>query len=575
MEIFPMEELRERLARDGRVAGEWHTVVRGSEIEVFELEIIGIAENFVGPQRPAFIAEASGPINVLSGPVAGMSGSPVYVDGRLAGAYAYGYLWPKEQALIGIQPIDNMLEVIEKYPLEGVKPEVTEAATDWRPARAEPTAASHLGSRQAEVAALRPLPAPLFAGGFSQRTLNEFADEFAALGIEPMQGPGTGSGTAAVGAEALTPGAPVAGVMMDGDFSMAGTGTVTWREGDQVLGFGHPFFQFGDLQMPMAAAEIITVVRSVPRSFKLSNTGAIVGTISQDRLTAIGGTIGDAPPMIDYRISVEAQPGQASEFSGRMFIHGRFSPLLAAIATFEALGANIDADLEETIEADLTLRFPERESLRLSNLYSGVGAGGGLARELLQLVAALMTNPLEQAEISAIEVDIRKRPVLDLRYLRGVTVEGSAPRAGETLTVALHTRDFRGEPQRRLVEVPIPEHAGGQTLTLWIADANTINREQGFAGFFRPDFESVDDILDAARQRLPQDAIYLRLLGQQDGLRVDGANLEGLPPSVRELATSPKSGQRVQTLSDYPLWEHRIRTSGVFQGSYRLSFQVE
>ena len=259
MPILPLSEIK------AGMRGEWHTVVSGTRIDSFPMEVVGIVENFIGPQRPVIICKALDATNILTGPVAGMSGSPVFIDGKLIGAYAYGFLWPKEQSLFGVTPIEDMLEVESNYPpvfkhagTNGLTRAEAGADPQWL---ATPASAASLPPLATLQSAMKPLPTPLFVSGVSERTLRKFAPQLAGLGLEVMQAP---SGRASHNIDNdLKPGTPVAGVLMSGDFHFAGTGTVTWRKGNRILAFGHPFLQSGPAEMPMASAEILTVVQSV------------------------------------------------------------------------------------------------------------------------------------------------------------------------------------------------------------------------------------------------------------------------------------------------------------------------
>ncbi|HEV2320167.1 MAG TPA: hypothetical protein VGV18_10485, partial [Verrucomicrobiae bacterium] len=285
--------------------GEWHTVVSGTRIDSFPMQVVGVANNFIGPGRPVIICEGLDATNKLTGPVAGMSGSPVYVDGKLLGAYAYGFVFPHDQDLFGVTPIEEMLEV-EKYP-PAANPWgnglMAGAAAPGNPQwLAAPVAGANVPPLTEMQSVFKPLPTPLFVSGISQRTLQMFGPELNKLGLQLMQAP---SGSAdPVANTNLEPGAAVSGVLMSGDFDFAGTGTVTWRDGNRILAFGHPFMQSGPTEMPMATAEILTVVSSIEESFKLLNVGQVVGTIYQDRLTGIAGEVGRMPRTTHVQIDL-------------------------------------------------------------------------------------------------------------------------------------------------------------------------------------------------------------------------------------------------------------------------------
>ncbi|MGH8024029.1 MAG: hypothetical protein ACRED1_10635, partial [Limisphaerales bacterium] len=330
--------------------GHWRTVVSGTRIDSFPMEVVGVADNFIGPGRPVIICEGLDATNKLTGPVAGMSGSPVYVDGKLLGAYAYGFVFPHDQDLFGVTPIGQMLEV-EKYPPAsnpwGSEPMAEAAGAGSAQWMAAPAAGLNVPPLAAMQSVMKPLPTPLFVSGVSQHTLRMFEPELNKLGLQVMQAP-SGSAGPMTNTD-LEPGAAVSGVLMSGDFDFAGTGTVTWRHGNRILAFGHPFMQSGPTEMPMATAQILTVVSSFEESFKLLNIGRVVGTIYQDRLTAIAGEIGRMPRTTHVEIHLTSPSGAARVYQGDMFQNQLFSPVLTAIALEEALSETMESEEKQTI----------------------------------------------------------------------------------------------------------------------------------------------------------------------------------------------------------------------------------
>ena len=350
--------------------GEWHTTVAGSRVDSFPMQVVGIAENFIGPQRPVIICKALDATNKLTGPVAGMSGSPVFIGGKLIGAYAYGFTWPKEQALIGVTPIESMLEVENNYPpaahpagTNGVARTESGGDPEWLVAPAGD--AVSLPAPATLQSVMKPLPTPLFVSGISARVLQKFSARLSALGLDVMQAP---SGRASHDIDNdPKPGQPLAGVLMSGDFQLAGTGTVTWRKGNRILAFGHPFMQAGPSDMPMASAEILTVVQSVSRSFKLSNTGPIIGTIYQDRLTAIAGEIGRKPATTHFEVHLEAPGGKTRFFQGELFQNQTMSPQIAAMSLLESIYSTMETADQQTIYLESEMEIPGHAPVKLSD----------------------------------------------------------------------------------------------------------------------------------------------------------------------------------------------------------------
>ncbi len=569
--------------------GEWHTVVQGNEIRVFPLRVLGVSRNFAGPRNPVIICEALDAENVLSGPVAGMSGSPVYIDGKLVGAYAYGYTWAKEQAIIGVTPIDSMIEIIERFPPMPIGERYRRAFNNGteglpEPYRPNPTVEDMgelLDSGNLDKAALRlndfaGSRTPLFVSGFSQEVIDAFGDEFHQVGVELVNAPTASSGDMSdwsdEDAKNFEPGMPIAGVLMDGDFSVTGVGTVTWNKGNEVLGFGHPFFGEGDVEIPMASANILTVVRSYQISFKLSEIGPVVGSIYQDRLTGIAGQIGRQAPTTEVEYHITNESGVETIYHSSVFEHPKLSPRLAAIGLLQTLQSSLDRDEEQTMYMDVEMHIQGREPISFSNV--GVGSLGSmnLATQLLQVFSAVSDNPFQFPRIEKLicKVDLKKQQRYS--FFDEVIVDSSVPRPGETLDLVINIRSFLGEPEQFKLQVPIPIGTKGETFTIQIADANRVNPENNL--IIRADMDTLGDILRQVEQLKSRQNIYVQLIRQSTGFQVQGDTLYDVPPSVAHLFTTPKNAQYSSELTEVVLWETEIPLSGVFEGSYRLNVEI-
>ncbi len=578
-ELMPLSEVR------AGMRGEWRTVVEGTEIRSYELEIIGVARNFVGPQRAVILAKALDDEHVRSGPVAGMSGSPVYIDGRLVGAYAYGFAWPKDQALIGITPIDQMLEVLEfdpqedpygpvppRYPGDGALTVGGEelshqSANDWRLSDGDPAA----GGRSLKIeGTLQPLPTPLFVSGVSTKVLRVFAAEFERLGLDVMQAP-VGSAAAGFSAE-LQPGSAVAGVLMGGDFNFAAVGTVTWRDGGQILAFGHPFMSSGALALPMAEAEVLTVVQTLPRSFKLANVGDVVGTIYQDRLTAVAGQVGRNTPTTPVTFNLAGPMGEDRVFRGDMFQHRDLSPLLGAIALLQSLTQTMEASEEQTVYVKIALNVAGYDPVVLERVGTGPSGAIFMAMEFMHNLRQILGNPFEFPSLESIDVEVQLKDSWELTGLRSISDMSGEIRAGGRATYNVTLFNLLGEPTTHQVSVPIPSGVEGENLTLFFGDARAADVLDLGSG--RANYTSLADILDEMRQRRGNNSLYVKLLREAPGLRIEGQSLLDLPPSVIGLLNSPRTRVNRQAVAQVTVWETSIDVPGVFTGSYTIPLSV-
>lgn len=569
--FMPLSEIKPGMT------GEWHTVVSGSRIDSFPMEVVGIAENFIGPQRPVIICKALDAVNKLTGPVAGMSGSPVFINGKLIGAYAYGWTWPKDQALIGVTPIESMFEVETNYPpkpsrvagagMNGLAQSETGTDPQWLVAPASDMPG--LPTPATLQSAMKPLPTPLFVSGISERVLQKFSSRLSALGLDVMQAP---SGQAHDIDNDPKPGQPLAGVLMSGDFHIAGTGTVTWRQGNRILAFGHPFLQSGPAEMPMASAEILTVVQSVSRSFKLSNTGPIIGTIYQDRLTAIAGEIGRRPNTTHFEVHVDAPGGKPRFFQGELFQNQRLSPVISASALLESLDDTMETEEQQTVYLDTTLEIPGHEPLKLTDASSGEDAGYFLVLRELEMYDSLLNNPCEFPNVKSLAFHARLADGWKASRLDSLNMDRSEARPGTTLHAVIGLRNYRGEPSSIPVSVPIPADLRAPDVQLFVGDADAAQRMDE-----PPPVppQSLDQVLDRLRLARSHQNICVKLLATAPGVAVEGKNLPDLPPSVVAQFESPNASLQKATLRYITLWETNFPTEGMFSGQITLPVRIK
>ncbi len=574
-EILPLD------AVEPGMKGVWRTVVSGSTIETFDLEIIGTMPNGLGPGRTSILARALDSENKLSGPVAGMSGSPVYIDGKLIGAYSYGYIWPKEQAIIGITPIEQMLEILDNYPLAPPERDFGSARVRWAgadertgrgTASAEPRRLS--GAADLGDGWMRQLPTPLALSGFSPEVVAAFREDWTEAGFSLLQG-GTG-GVSGGSAEdfPLVPGAPVAAVLMHGDFSAASTGTITWADGERILGFGHAFQQWGGVEVPMAGAEIVTIIRNMQLSFKLSKLGPVVGSIFQDRLTGVAGKVGALPEMVPFRIHAVGEGGKERVYNAEMLGHRQVLPQLVAMAAFQSATRVLDSGDEQTIRLSGRIDVDGLDPITFDDVASGSGAIFGLAIALRSELRRLMENPRGDAHVRGIDLELEKVDSLALNRLREVRLlqeSVSARQGGFELAVMLER--FRGEMRPERVRVPLPEDtAPGDRFVVLVADANRADTASGYRSAMA---ETPAEIAAQWRQRRPSDAAYVLLLRPSEGLQLGGQRIESLPPSVAAQMLSDVTHFPRESVRERVVWEGVLPTTGPFSGHFRLPFTVQ
>ncbi len=476
------------------------TVFAGRAIEDFDLEVVGVVKGGKA-DGDMILARATQPRLVHDGIAAGMSGSPVYIDGRLAGALAFG--WPfSRDPLCGITPIADMLDVMQEP--DGAP------AGDFD-AHSGPALAPSRG----ETGGLERLRTPLVCGGLTPAARaqlapwaeqNGFVLEAGGVGGVP------GGGYARVGDAAtrasLVPGAAISVDLMRGDMNLAAIGTLTWRDGDRVAAFGHPFFQAGNVAMPLATADIATIVASDLNSFKMGTPGEQVGAITQDRRAAVAGSIGAVPSMLPFTIRLHAAEGDDT-YHLWILRHRQFAPLLASTGVTAALTARGGAMTEATYRWRATLALKNAAPVTIEDVTSGnVEGAGALVSSFLSL---LLDNPFAPVDADSITLDLDVRPGNTRTQIVSATVEPRVVKPGDAATVTAELRDWRGRTHYEQFQLPIPLNQPDGRMAVAIGGGPEVDRQEAarLPGRYRA--VSLADLEDRVRQRRRDDHLYAAL----------------------------------------------------------------
>jgi hypothetical protein len=518
------------------------SVFAGREPERFEAEVIGVLRN-TSPDTSFILAKLSGHGLEDSGVPGGMSGSPVYLDGRLAGAVAFA--WPfSQQAVAGITPIDKMRQLAAGGGAAGAM-----AVAGGAPAEPPVPLADLVAGKvpadllERELARLRP---QLTAGAVPgvQWAASGFGERGEALlgrslgGVVPMgvAAGATGAAGEAPAAGELVPGGAVAAVLVDGDLRLAATGTVTDRTGDQVLAFGHPFLGLGPLEVPMATAEVVTVLASDYSSFKISNLGATVGAFEQDRQAGIYGRVGREAHMLPVTVRIEGQ----RDYRMRVARVPRITPALIAIAALAGLdSASYTGGLQGV---DLTARFriAGHGDLEVRQSFDGEGAASAGAGFLLSFASYLMGNDLAEVEVESVEVELAQVGKPRTATLVGAHAERSVVRPGDTVALNLDFTAWRGEKFRHRVEIGLPEDLPRGRYYLFVGDGASVDAARLAVERSAP--ASFRQALDLLRSLHSRRELLVLGVAAGPGLAVAGEAMPNLPGTVRSIWSAAPAG---------------------------------
>ncbi len=572
------------------------TVFEGARIDSFEAVILGTLDAGRS-QGVTILGRATSENAIRTGIAQGMSGSPVYVGGKLIGALSSGYAYSREP-IFGVTPIGEMLAVLDHPDLtregdastgmSGAEPSAMAALPRFREMRwANEVAPTQLGvvpgsSRNAigepalpgAAGSLTRLAIPLACGGMNPLAADLVNRWLGPLGLAAVPG-GRSTGTGP-GAEALVPGAPVAIDLLRGDLQMTAIGTVTWREGDRILIFGHPLFQAGDVRMPLATATITTIVPSGQISFKLGNRGREVGAITQDRRPAVAGVIGPVARLLPFRVDVVGTTAAPKRFHFEMIEDRTLAPLIAGIAGVNTLLESGGTGAGQTVDWTLRLHRSGAPPLELHDVIAGDSPVNDLATAIGAPLRFLMGNPYERLRLDSLEITLKTTPRREAWTLRSARLLESSVKPGSMLHVDCELEAWRGGIQHRTLELPVAEELPDGRYALWIGGGTELSRFEAARLPGRYHIESLDDGWRRLAATRSSDALYLALTARAPEVTTEGRDYPELPLfAVSLMADDASAGERIRRGDLAWLALRRVPVPGALRGELQLNVVVE
>ncbi len=551
------------------------TVFQGTKPEPFKLQVVSVLRNFL-PKEDVILIRADDPRVAFSGIVAGMSGSPVYIDGKLVGAIAFAWSFSKEP-LGGVTPIETMLaertrprrsdEVLARErggpknvsapgSRSGHHAEADDDAGGWRhafglPPIAPPGPAGEPRLVRASV--------PLAISGFSPRTVAEMADELRASGLVPLQaGGGRKPGPPAAGR--VEPGSAIGVELVRGDMSMVATGTVTYVDGNNVFAFGHPLFGIGEVYLPMVDAEIHAFLPSLAQSFKMSSPLHEVGTLVQDRQSCIIGNLDARTTMLPVEVRVLGPGAEPRIFRAEVARNRRLTPMLASMVVGNAIThAEPDVtDMIVTVSSKVGVKGYAPLELR-DQIFSpeGVSARALSVSRGLRTMGELLVNPFEPVVIDRLDVDVQVQYRRDVAEIVGVALPGGEVHAGETLPLRVTLRPYAGPEYVETVPVLVPRTAAGSTLKIEVATGAMVRPDM-------PQAENLRGYIENLRKAYAPSSLIVTLQTPDDGVSLRGRLIQGLPASALDTLRPANQTRRADAyrIADRTVFPTRQLVSG-------------
>lgn len=582
VQFFPLSQVKEGMRGTAR------TVFRGSVAEEFNVEILGVVPGAVGPKQDLIIGRLSGGGADRTAVFAGMSGSPVYIDGKLVGAISYSFPFSKEP-ICGITPIEQMLSMFEQK--QGTKSNTNEprafsfaelAATTWKPnfPNGSMVQSSILASGNSSLSsvagqAFQPIATPISFSGFSQETLNLFAPQLAQVGLLPVSAVG---GAARISpmkkatGDTLQGGASVSMQLTRGDYSMAAAGTVTFRDGDKIYAFGHPFLNLGSSDLPMSESSVVTVIPSLNNSFKLAVPDAMVGSMTQDRQTGVFGKLGQAPKMIPVKLTLETSRNNQETLNYEVVKDDFLTPLLLNITVYNAITANERALGDSTIEIKGEIKFKNQEPIKIERRFSGMQASQYTAASIAIPVSALFRSRFDDMEISEINLNLTSVDGSKTANLERITLDRTQVRAGESFEVQAFVRADSGKIFAQKIPVRIPADTPAGMLLVTVGDGGNIQQASS-AQQFVP--KNTAELIKTINELRKDDRLYVQTYRVTNGAIIGAKEMPNLPPSVLATLNNDRTAGGIKPSIMTVLTEQEIPPAEfIISGQQVLSIEV-
>jgi hypothetical protein len=579
--LFPLEDVRPGMKGVGR------TVFAGTETQEFGVEVLGVLDGYPNPRQSAIIARLTGANVEKTRVFAGMSGSPVFIDGRLVGAVAFAFPFA-EEPIAGITPIRMMIDNFERKAdaprstLPRTYSFAKLASTDWT---SELPKSAVVGSSLLTAASPRlsslagqqmiPIATPVVFSGVSQEALARFAPQLQAGGLVPVAGVGGGSTItpmAKATEKTLLPGSSVTVQLVRGDFALSAAGTVTWRDGERIYAFGHPFLSLGVADMPMSESSVVTVVSNLNNSFKLATSGRMVGSISQDRSTGIYGQLGRAPKMIPVNVTVQTSRDHSEKYTYEIVNDPFLSPLLLNITLYSTLTATERSLGDSTISVSGTIDVKGQEPIKLERRFSSNTAGPQAAGAVATPVATLLSSGFDDVEIGAINVQIASSDERRAGTLERIALDRAEVKRGETVEVQAFVRTDSGRQYVQRIPVEIPLDVPPGQLVLFVGDGGTLQQALAAQNVVPKDLGQLVGALNRVKKN---DRLYVKLFRITPGAVVGTDELPSLPPSVVATLNSERSSGGFTPTVLSPLSEKELPAAEfVIEGQQLIGINV-
>ncbi len=551
--IMPLDQIHEGMK------GTALTVFQGVKPESMDVEVLGVMHNANGPKGDIILVRLHGTKPEYTGVVAGMSGSPVYFDGKLAGALAFRIGEFSKEPIAGVTPIEEMLEInaMDRRPSPApLRASAADSNSSKESGAAQTASPSETGALPVQNYSnyLKPIDTPLVFNGFSDETLQRYGSQFAAAGIVPVMGIGAASDRRQP--EPIEAGSAVSAVLVRGDMDIAATCTVTYVDPQHLLACGHPLLQFGEVDLPMTKARVLATLPSPMNAFKIVNTTETVGAFVQDRQAGIMGVPGRESKMIPVTVTMHTvgEHGAATkEFHYEILNNARLSPLAMMATVFNALHSTNEYGEDITYRMNGVLSVKGYSDVTLRNMFApqdnGQPAAALAAATIGDRFGRIYSNPLDAPDVQGVKLDfdlVRERRSARLEAARTDMTEA---RPGDQIMVETVIRPYRGERLVRQIPIRIPTSTSKGMLRILVSDGDTLDRMHRGTPMMNRGLGLAPTIALLNKERA-NDRVYVSLIGSDPEAMIADKVMPTLPLSVMNVMDNMRGTQDMVVLGE-------------------------
>ena len=562
--VLPLVELQPGMK------GEVWTVFKGRDPEPFTVQVTGILRNALGPGKSMILCELTDPRVQGMGAVAGMSGSPLYIGGKLAGVLSYQIQRFETVRYAGFTPISDMLEIST---LPAGKDGLTPTPIPIKGERQGARSSDGLGS------GFSPMTPAFSLGGLSPDVAAMLEPQFSALGLNVTALGGNDSGSdnpqsATPNSPSLRPGGVVAVALATGDISLAGTGTVSHVDGNRILAFGHPMLSLGATELPMASAEVVTILPSQLNSIKVANTGGIIGSFSQDRLSGIYGELGRKAPMVAVDVVFPTRSNRKA-LHFEVVRHEQLLPAIAATGLAQAVMGSNESGLARGFKVTTTVNFPGTAPVEMSQLYPGPqGFRQGLT-EFVGNLSLWLFNPYERVFPDHIRFSVEDTPETPSGSIEQMLVSRTSAAPGERVDLTVGWRGFQRDAESELVSLEVPADWAGKELEVILTTGPALDELTGRTHAVPiAQLRNFEEYISALREFRETDGLYLAVIEKARLMTDQRATTTDMPGSLERIARSADEARFQRRDAFTPLWEQRVLPGRLFNIMVRRPLNI-